>query len=208
MTEKTVDYFYTLGSPWTYLGHAPFIAMAHKAGVRVVHKPCDIGAVFAVSGGLPLPKRSIQRQHYRLYELQRWRAHRGVPLNLQPKFFPVDGTPAGRMVVAAQMQGLDTDRLAGAFLKAVWAEDRNIADQATMKTIADECGMDGAALLQAAQSAEAGAAFEANTEEAKRREVFGAPFFIYRDEPFWGQDRLDFLERAMTGAVEPVTLPA
>src|SRR5690606_11262950 len=100
------------------------------------------------------------------------------------------------------------DRLAGAFLKAVWAEDRNIADRATMKTIADESGMDGAALLQAAQDAEAGAAFEANTEEAKRREVFGAPFFLYRDEPFWGQDRLDFLERAMTGTVEPVTLPA
>lgn len=208
MTEKTVDYFYTLVSPWTYLGHAPFVAMARRHGVRIVHKPCDLGAVFAVSGGLPLGKRPVQRQNYRWYELQRWRALRGVPLNLKPKFFPADATLAGRMVVAAQAQGLDADRLAGAFLTAVWAEDRNIADADTAKAVAGECGLDGAALLDAAQAEAAVAGFDANTEEAKRREVFGAPFYIYRDEPFWGQDRLDLLERAMSGAVEPFRLPA
>lgn len=208
MTDRTVDYFYTLASPWTYLGHAPFVAMARRHGVRVVHKPCDLGAVFAVSGGLPLPKRPVQRRNYRWYELQRWRDLRGVPLNLQPKFFPVDATLAGKMVAAAQAQGLDADRLAGAFLKAVWAEDRDIADAEVAQAVATESGMDGAALLAAGQGEAAASLFDANTEEAKRREVFGAPFFIYRDEPFWGQDRLDLLERAMSGTVAPYRLPA
>ena len=208
MTEKTVDYFYTLVSPWTYLGHAPFVEMGRRHGVRIVHKPCDLGAVFAVSGGLHLSKRPLQRQNYRWYELQRWRDLRGVPLNLKPKFFPADATLAGKMVAVAQAQGLDVDRLAGAFLKAVWVEDRNIADIATVQAVATENGMDGAALLAAGQAEAAAELFDANTEEAKRREVFGAPFYVYRDEPFWGQDRLDLLERAMSGKVEPYRLPA
>ena len=208
MTEKTVTYFYTLASPWTYLGHAPFVAMARRHGVRIVHKPCDLGAVFAVSGGLPLGKRPVQRQNYRWYELQRWRDVRGVPLNLKPKFFPVDATLAGRMVVAAQSRDLDADALAGAFLKAVWAKERNIADPETVQAIASECGLDGAAMLAEAGESAAVAGFDANTEEAKRREVFGAPFYVYRDEPFWGQDRLDLLDRAMSGTVGPYSLPA
>jgi 2-hydroxychromene-2-carboxylate isomerase len=202
-----VEYFYTLVSPWTYLGHERLAAICAAAGITIVHKPVDLGAVFQVSGGLPLNRRAVQRQNYRWYELQRWRAYRGRPLNLRPKFFPADANTANRMVIAAQAAGGDATRLAGAFLRAVWAEDRNIADPATMKAIAEENDLDGGALLEAATGNPVVTDYERLTEEAKTREVFGAPTYIYRGEPFWGQDRLEFLERAVTGAAPALSLP-
>ncbi len=206
MSEKVVDYFYSMASPWTFLGHEPLVAMARKAGVAIRHKPVDMGAVFEVSGGLPLGKRPVQRRNYRLVELQRWRALRGVPLNLHPKFFPFDANAANRMVLAAQRQGGDANALAGAFMRAVWVEDRNMAEPNELIAAANACGLDGKALLAAADGTEAKADYAAATDEARKRGVFGAPTYIYRDEPFWGQDRLDFLERALAGKTEPVTL--
>lgn len=207
MSGAEIDYYYTVSSPWTYLGHDLLLAMAERTGVRVNHKAVNLGAVFQVSGGLPLEKRPIQRQHYRLFELQRWRALRGKPLNIHPKFFPVDASAGNRMVLAAGLAGQDAGRLAGALMRAVWAEERNIADPATLRAIADESGMDGTALLDAANGAATAAEYERLTEEAKAREVFGAPTYVYRGEPFWGQDRLDFLERALKGETAPLRLP-
>ena len=107
---------------------------------------------------------------------------------------------ANLMAVAAAQAGLDVGRLSGAFLRAVWAEERNIADEDTLRAIADAQGFDGADLLERARGDDARAGFEANTAEALERNVFGAPTYIYRDENFWGQDRLDFVERALAHA--------
>lgn len=207
MSDKEIDYYYTMSSPWTYLGHEPFVAMASRAGVRIRHKPIDLGSVFEISGGLPLPKRAIQRQHYRLYELQRWRKFRNAPLNLQPKFFPVDAGPANRLLLAVQRLGGDADGLAGRLMRAVWAEERNIADRETLAAIARDAGLEADRAMEAAESEATREEYARLTEEAKQREVFGAPTYYYRGEPFWGQDRLDFVERALKGDTEPVTLP-
>ena len=203
----TIEYFYTVASPWTYLGHEIFLAIASKAGVTVDHKPVNVGAVFQVSGGLPVDKRPIQRQHYRLFELQRWRAYRQKPLNIRPKFSPVDATLGNKLVLAAKQAGADAGKLGGAIMRALWAEERNIADEATLRAIAEENGCDAAALLDAAKGSAIAQEYERLTEEAKAREVFGAPTYIYRGEPFWGQDRLEFVERALSGATEPLRLP-
>ena len=206
MANNVIDYYYTLDSPWTYIGDRLFHQMAEKYGASINHKPVDLGAVFQVSGGLPLPKRAPQRQAYRLVDLQRWRAYRGVELNLHPKFFPADATLGCLMVTAAQREGCDAGALSYACLRAVWVEDRNIADLATLKAVAEETGMDGAALLAAAETPDIRAIFDARTEEAKERQVFGAPTYVYRGEPFWGQDRLELLERALSGEVEAVPI--
>jgi 2-hydroxychromene-2-carboxylate isomerase len=206
MADNVIDYYYTLVSPWTYIGDRLLHQMAEKYGAGINHMPVDLGAVFQVSGGLPLPKRPVQRRAYRLVELQRWHAYRGVELNLHPKFFPADATLGCLMVTAAQRDGLDAGALSYTCLHAVWAEDRNIADPATLKAIADTAGMDGAALLAAAETPDIRAIFDARTEEAKERQVFGAPTYIYRGEPFWGQDRLEMLERALSGEVAPVPI--
>ena len=194
---KTVRYFFTPSSPWTYLGHDRFVAMAKRHGARVLLRPCDLGRVFPVSGGLPLPKRAPQRQAYRLHELARWREHLGVPLNIHPKHFPVPADHAARTIVAADLAaGTDAAlRLAGALMRACWAEDRDIADAATVAAIVGEQGLDAGAL--GAKADEAARLYDAYTDEAIERQVFGAPFYVIGDEPFCGQDRLEFVERAL-----------
>ncbi len=194
---KTVDYFYSHTSPWSYLGHARFLQIATNAGASINFKPSSFHAVFAQSGGLPLPKRAPQRRAYRMMELKRWRDHLGIPLTLEPKYFPTPDEAAQRFGIAAGDLGLDMGKLSGAMMTAVWSEERDLADEDTLVAIANEQGMDGAALLARSKDDDIGKRYEANTQEAMDRNVFGAPTYIYRDELFWGQDRLDFVERAL-----------
>jgi len=196
---RSVEYFFTPVSPFTYLGHERFVAMAGRHGVSIDVKPVDLGPVFAVSGGLPLKQRAPQRQAYRLVELARWSKHLGLPLNLQPRHFPVPAAIASKWILAAVPQegAGGALKLTGALLRAVWAEERNIADADTLAAIASEQGFDAKRLAERAAAADIGARYDALTQEAIDRQVFGAPTYIYRDEPFWGQDRLDFLDRAL-----------
>ena len=195
---RTIDYYTAVNSPWTYLGHDRFVALAQQHGADVAVKPINLGDVFPVSGGLPLPKRAPQRQAYRLVELARWSEFLGRPINLQPKFFPVDGNPGSLWVLAAAESGTaEALRLAGAIGRAVWAQERDIADPATLAAIAAECGLDAAALAARAQHADMSARYKALTDEAIARGVFGAPTYVLDGELFWGQDRLDFLARKL-----------
>ena len=195
---KAIDYYFAANSPWTYLGHDRFVALAKQHGAEVAVKPINLGEVFPVSGGLPLPKRAPQRQAYRLVELKRWSEFLGRPLNLQPKFFPVDANPAALWILAAAEVGTSQAlALFGAIGRAVWEQDRNIADPATLRDIASECGLDAAALAARAQHADMSARYQALTEEAIARGVFGAPTYVLDGELFWGQDRLDFLARKL-----------
>ena len=182
---KTIDYYMTPGSPWTYLGHARFAEIAKRHGAQINVKPVDFGVIFPQSGGLPLPKRAPQRQAYRLVELQRWKEHLGVPIVIKPKFFPVDSGPAAMLIAGAPPE--KRMALAGELLAAVWKDERNIADPSVLQEIGTRHGVSGGDE----------AAFEAFTQEALGRNVFGAPSYVYRDEIFWGQDRLDFLDRAL-----------
>jgi len=188
-----IDYYFTPVSPWTYLGHGRFAEMAKRHGAAVAVKPVDFGVIFPQSGGLPLGKRAPQRQAYRLAELARWRDYLGVPLNLQPKFFPVDGISAACIICAAPPDAQMA--VAGDFLRAVWAEDRNIADIGVLTEIAARHGIADApgAIVRGK------GVFEGNTQEALGRQVFGAPTYALGGELFWGQDRLDFLDRALGG---------
>jgi 2-hydroxychromene-2-carboxylate isomerase len=196
--SKVVDYYLAASSPYAYLGHDRFVAIAHRHGATINVKAVDFGKVFAASGGLPLKQRAPQRQAYRMTELDRWPKFLGMPLNRQPTFFPVSGDLASKWILAASKHDMaGALKLAGAILRAVWAEERNIADAATLATIAQEQALDPKALASGAQAPDATANYDALTQEAIERQVFGAPTYIYRDELFWGQDRLDFLDREM-----------
>jgi 2-hydroxychromene-2-carboxylate isomerase len=191
---KVIDYYFSPVSPWTYLGHARMAEMARKSGAAVNAKPVDYGVIFPVSGGLPLGKRAPQRQSYRLAELARWRDHLRLPLTIEPKYFPVDGSQGAYLIAGAP----EDKRMAIAqdVLSAVWAREENIADQAVLSAIAGRHGVAEMASLMTAGKA----AYASNTDEALSLNVFGAPTYVYRGELFWGQDRLDFLERALAKA--------
>jgi 2-hydroxychromene-2-carboxylate isomerase len=197
--SKTIQYFFAPHSPWAYLGHERLCKLGAQYGATIVPKPVDLGAVFSETGGLPLAKRPPARQAYRLQELKRWSDFAGLPLNLHPKFFPVDPVPAALMLVAAREEkGADQAlALAGAVMRAVWVEEQDIADAATLARLADDAGFDGAALVAAANGPAARQVLEGFTKEALDAGVFGSPWYVVDGQGFWGQDRLDFVERLL-----------
>jgi 2-hydroxychromene-2-carboxylate isomerase len=163
-------------------------------------KPADLGKVFAVSGGLPLAQRAAQRQAYRFLELQRFSEHLHIPLNLRPKFFPVAADPAAKLIIAVDMHdGLDAAMaLSGAVFAACWAQEHDIASPDTLAALLVQCGLSAQRLADSADAATQ-ARYDANTQEAIALQLFGAPTYVVDGVPFWGQDRLDFVERALAG---------
>src|SRR3954464_1970652 len=195
----TVDYYMTLNSPWTYLGSALFAEIAQRNGVTVNIKPSKFGPIFEQTGGLPLPKRSPQRRAYRMMELKRWREVRGIPLTLEPKYFPCDDVAATRLVIAAKLQGKDTPKLAMELGRALWEREETLTDPAVLASAAERAGLDAAELRAGGPSdAELDALHDQYTREALAAGVFGAPSFVLPSgEIFWGQDRLELLEREL-----------
>jgi 2-hydroxychromene-2-carboxylate isomerase len=195
----TVDYYMTLTSPWTYLASAPFAEMAKRHNVTINIKPCKFGPIFEQTGGLPLPKRSPQRKAYRLMELRRWREVRDVPLVLEPKGLPCDDTVATRLVIAAKLGGKDAPKLAQELGRTVWEREETLNDPDHIASAAKRAGLDAAELRAKGPSeAELDALHAQFTQEALAAGVFGAPSFVLPSgEIFWGQDRLELLERAL-----------
>lgn len=196
--STVIDYYFSPQSPWTYLGHQRFADIARAAGAQIRVLPVDLGQVFPVSGGLPLAKRAPQRQAYRLVELPRFSEHLGVPLNLHPKFFPVVGDPAARVIIAVDLHdGADAAMaFTGAVLRAVWAEDRNIADEHELALMLKALGLP-ARRADDAHSPAVAERYAANSQRAIEAGVFGAPSYVIDGELFWGQDRLDFVQRRL-----------
>ena len=195
----TIDYYLTINSPWVYLGSAPFAELAKRHGADVNIKPCKFGPIFEQTGGLPLPKRSPQRRAYRMMELKRWREVRGVPLTLEPKDFPCDEAAATRLVIAAKLQGKDAHRLSLELGRALWEREESFADPAVIAAAAKRAGLDAAELRAAGPpDAELDDLHEQYTQDALKAGVFGAPSYVLPSgEIFWGQDRLQLLERAL-----------
>jgi 2-hydroxychromene-2-carboxylate isomerase len=197
--SPTLQIFYGISSPWAYFGAERAYAIARNHGARIKLRPIRI---IETNGGIPLRTRVQPRQDYHAVELARWREYLGIPLNLAPRFYPCRTIEiAAKAVIAAQRAGLDAPRFSFAVQRALWAEDRDIADVATLKEIASETvGTEGAALVCDPQPADVTAEWEDNLNGAERLGIFGTPTYVLRGELFWGQDRLDFVDRALAKA--------
>jgi len=197
--SHSVDYYFAPQSPWAYLGHQRFQNILKKSGASVRVMPFDLGGkVFPISGGLPLGQRAPQRQAYRLTELDRFSKWLGAPLHLKPTFFPVSGDDAAKLIIAVDMAvGADAAmNISGAILSAVWSQQRNIADEKTLVELLHEQHLPVACLEQTYSQA-VHERYESYTQMAIDAGVFGAPSYVLDGEIFWGQDRLDFVERAL-----------
>jgi carboxymethylenebutenolidase len=197
--SHSVDYYFAPQSPWAYLGHQRFQNILKKSGASVRVMPFDLGGkVFPISGGLPLGQRAPQRQAYRLTELERFSKWLGAPLHLKPTFFPVSGDDAAKLIIAVDMaMGADAAmNISGAILSAVWSQQRNIADEKTLVELLHEQHLPAACLEQTYSQA-VHERYESYTQMAIDAGVFGAPSYVLNGEIFWGQDRLDFVERAL-----------
>lgn len=199
MVGLRIDYFASLNSPWTHFGAARLEAMAarHGAGLRI--HLVDFAVIFPASGGVPVARRSPQRQAYRMQELARWRDHLGIPLHPRPRPFPADERLAAQCVVAARDTLGDGPAVALAhrLLRALWEEERDFGDPATLAALIGEAGLDPVALPALGAEPRWAERRVADTEAALARGVFGAPSYVVGAEVFWGQDRLDFLDRRL-----------
>jgi carboxymethylenebutenolidase len=195
-----IDYYVSLNSPWTHLGAARIEAIARRHGAALRIFPVDFGkVVFPASGGVPLPQRSPQRQAYRMQELKRWRSHLGIPIDLSPAFYPHDESLAAQAAIATrELTGeVQAVALAHRVLKAVWEDGINCADRDVLAGLVAEVGLKPDLLDEAARD-EWARQRKADSEAALARGVFGAPSYVIEDEIFWGQDRLDFVDRYLT----------
>lgn len=191
---KTIHYYFGLISPWTYLGHEAFARMVTEHGAKVVFHPIQFAPVFAATGGLPVPKRSPQRQAWRLAELRRWSARKALPLNLHPAHFPVDESLAAKAVLALQAMGENPLGFIGRAHRVVWAEERDLSDPVIVEELLQSEGFDAATVLDRSRQDDVVQAYDTGSELAIEAGVFGAPTYIIGDELFWGQDRLDWVE--------------
>lgn len=199
-----IEYYFSFISLWSYIGSLAFQDIVKRLDVEVEFKPIDLMAIFAAGGGKPVRQRPLPRQAYRLIEMERWKAIRNIPLVTWPKFYPADPALGHRMLLAAIRDGHDVGLFAHAGLKAVWADELNVEDPDTLVHLADDVGLNGKHLLAQANDSDRVARETGLTVEAIDRQLFGAPFYFYRGEPFWGQDRLDHLEQAIITGRAPI----
>ena len=203
--SRQVDYYFSLSSPWAYIGHNVFRDVVAAHGLAVNHKPVVLVDLFSETGGLPLVKRHPVRQRYRMVELQRWRDKRGLNFHLQPKHSPFNPRLADGVVIAAVEAGYDPDPFLRRAFAAVWEEQLNLADAATIAGIADDAGLPGKQLVERSGTEAIDAAYEKNRQDAIAADVFGSPVYVLDGEVFWGQDRLELLADALKSGRKPYT---
>jgi 2-hydroxychromene-2-carboxylate isomerase len=200
---RQIDYYFSLSSPWAYIGHKLFCDVVATYGLEVNHKPVVLVDLFSETGGLPLIKRHPVRQRYRMLELQRWRDKRGLNFHFQPKYVPLNARLADGVVVAAIEAGHDPDPFLRRAFPAVWEQELNLADAGTLVRLADESGLPGKALVERSESDEISQKYEQNRQEALAADVFGSPAYVLDGEVFWGQDRIELLMDALKSGRAP-----
>jgi len=200
---RKIDYYFTLLSPWAYIGHAAFMDVARRHQVAVNYKPVALANVFADTGGLPLAQRHPARQRYRMFELQRWRDKRSLSFHLHPKFWPFDVNLADRLVIATVAAGHDPDGFLRGGFAGVWESERNLAEESTLIEIAAAAGLPAVGLIAAAKADAAQKRYEQHVREAIAADAFGSPCYVLDGEVFWGQDRLELLDDALASRRTP-----
>ena len=193
-----IDYYFATISPFVYLAGTRLEEVAKRHGAMINYKPFDIAACFGRTGGQPPKDRHPSRQEYRLQDLERQAKKLGMAINLKPAHFPTNMAPSSyAFIAAAQAGGGDLGALAHAFTRAVWAEERDIAQDDVIRDVLGKAGFDpslaDSGLLAGAE------AYSANLEAAVENGVFGAPFYIVGAQRFWGQDRHEELDLHLAG---------
>lgn len=200
---RQIDYYFSLQSPWAYIGHGAFREVVSTYDLKVNHKPVLLLDLFSETGGLPLGKRHPVRQRYRMVELQRWRDKRGLNFHVQPKNWPFNGRFADGVVIAAIEAGHDPDAFLRLLYPAVWEHELDLSDAATLIKLADDSGLPGKQLVERSPSDEISALYEKNRQDALAADVFGSPAYVLDGEVFWGQDRIELLADALKSGRKP-----
>ncbi|MBO88650.1 MAG: disulfide bond formation protein DsbA [Rickettsiales bacterium] len=194
-----IEYFYSAHSAFAYLGSRRFIEIAKAANRKIIHKPFDLARGIVGVGSVPTRERpQNHRAYYFRREIDRWSEHRNAPImDGYPEHHWNDTTLANGMLIAATQQNANIDLLAHALLEGHWFNDANLANKETLVALAKSVNVEPSPLLDAALSNEVAEIYEKNTQEAIERSVFGSPTYFVDGDMFYGQDRLEMVERAL-----------
>ena len=184
------------GSPWTFLGHKKVNEIAKNNNCELDIMPVNYGEIFPVSGGLPVHKRPLQRQKYRLQELKRWSEFLKIKLNSEPKHFPSTSLLPSKVIISVKILNFENvNDIAYAIMEGLWIKEMNIDDPQNLKKILTRFIKTADEVIDFSESKQVEKEMNEYTKEAIDLAVFGAPTYIIDDQIYWGQDRLDFLER-------------
>ncbi len=188
-----IDYYFTISSPWAYLGYSRLKSIAAASQMDIRYRPVDIIEIFSKTGGILLKKRSEARQHYRLVELTRWSKHLKIKINLHPKHLHASDHLANKVIIALTAMNIDPGPMSETFARALWLEDQDISDVGVISSLLFNHGIDPEPLIINAQSPTIKDKFEKETQLAIACGIFGVPSYVAKEQIFWGQDRLDLL---------------
>jgi 2-hydroxychromene-2-carboxylate isomerase len=191
---KEVEFFFDYGSPFSYLADTQLPDLARRTGAKIVYRPMLLGAVFKATNNAS-PVSIPAKGAYMGLDLARWSKHYRVPFQMNP-FFPISTLRLMRGAIASQRADV-FPAYHKAIFPAMWAKGLNLGDDGVLRELLRGVGLDADALIAGIEQAEVKNRLRENTEEAVRRGAFGAPTFFVGDEMFWGNDRLDFVERAL-----------
>jgi 2-hydroxychromene-2-carboxylate isomerase len=201
--SRAITYFFSLVSPWAYIGHAPFMDLVRRHRLRVDYRPVSLALVFAETGGLPLAKRHPARQRHRMLELQRWREKRGLSFDLHPRHWPFDTKLPDQLVIALAAAGHDPSEFLRLVFIACWEQNRDAADEGILTELLTAAGFDAPPLVEVAKAEATAERYAQNVKDAIAADAFGSPVYVLDGEAFWGQDRLELLEDALLSGRQP-----
>lgn len=195
-----IEYFYSAHSAYAYIGAKKLMDICKRHNARLVHRPITLSPVVEAAGGAPFRGRTQAHVDYFFgREIERWAEWREVEIiSFRPTWHDNSLELPNGLLIAASEQGLDVDALSYAVLRAHWRDDADIADADTLAKVAREAGLDPIPLLEAARTDEIQRIHRNNTKDAIARNVFGSPTYGVDGDLFYGQDRLEFVERALT----------
>ncbi|MCV9938336.1 2-hydroxychromene-2-carboxylate isomerase [Boseaceae bacterium BT-24-1] len=200
MAQPGIDYYFWVLSDWAYFGGPRLASIGERHGVKINYLPIKMPYVYAKTGGILLSQRSKQRQDYRLAELRRWQAKLGMPINEPPKHGTTNEDLASGLIIAAKQDGQDVECISHDILKAAWVDELDVASPDVLLELANRSLKNPARLLEQAGSGTIQEEFRRYSDEAIEKGVFGSPFYLFENEIFWGQDRLEFLEEAVVAS--------
>ncbi|WP_372831700.1 2-hydroxychromene-2-carboxylate isomerase [Pontibacterium sp.] len=189
----SVEYYFCLNSPWSLFAAEQLLSVRSDLDFDLTVKPIEIARLFDETGGLPLKKRSPNRQKYRLQELTRWSQRLGIPINLHPAHYPCNEASADALVLSAEQEKGQGLEMAISIGRGLWCEDADIADPDFIALQAEKFG-----LSEIVDQSQTAAMLAQNTAELIEKGGFGVPTFIVGEQVFWGHDRIDFLIEALS----------
>lgn len=195
--NKTLEFFFDLGSPTTYLAYTQLPGICAETGSQLVYQPILLGGIFKATGNAS-PITIPAKGRYMLQDLARYAKRYGVPLKFNPHF-PINTLTLMRAVTGIQLR--QPERFIDfidCLFRALWVDGRNLGDPAVVAAVLAEHGFDPAQVLELAQDEAVKNALKHKTEEAIARGVFGAPSLFVGQQLFFGQDRLDFVREALS----------